>query len=177
MTDTTLSDALKEAYASAPSDVRIIDTIGIWWSGLATVIYFYRGSTGDAMVDGVWTKQFTIETSASVTMYSMPFDITLPNVNSDTGLRGQLSVDGVSREVAEQFLTAIESGSSVQVTYRAYLEGFETDGPQQTPIAFGLTNVSVNAKSVSGDITVPIRGNRKFPKDLYTVERFPSLGN
>lgn len=191
MPDVTLSDALAEAYASAPASAAVIDTISIYYVGLVDEmsnpheLYLYNGASGDRRAaNGVPLKDFRLEAGADpnagelIEFISLAFKIVLPDVTSDATAKGQLVIDGVGGEVAAPLLAAIALGVPLRVTYRAYLEGLESVGPQQVPpIEFALANVSIVAAQVTGDIVVPNRGNRRFPSETYTVERFPSLGN
>lgn len=187
MPDPTLSEALAEAYASAPADVMVFDTISIAFEGLVdsqdtpTEAYMYLGNEGDRRAaNGVPLKDFKLDADAEVNpggtveFVAVPFDIALPDMGSGGETRGKLTIDGVGKEVSTQLLFAINAGGGVRVTYRAYLEGSELDGPEKV-IKFDLGNVSISATSVSGDIVVPNHGNRRFPRELYDKDRFPSL--
>lgn len=188
MPDPTLSEALEEAYASAPSDRALIDTVSIWYDGMLVdgvpgEIRCYRGWTGDREnADGVPLKDFRLEAGSRydadnvVEFIAIPFDVTLPNVASQAMVKGQLVIDGVGREIADALLDAVSLGASIEVTYRAYLEGLELDGPQNDPpLSFGLSNVSLDMTTVRGDITVGSVGNKRFPGDLYRASRFPAI--
>lgn len=187
--DPLLSEALSEAYASAPADRMVFDTLSITFEGMVdgngdpTEAYFYLGTEGDRRADNqVPLKDFKIEDDAeiaageTVEFVALPFDVQLPDVTSDGDAKGKLVLDGVSKEVSSRLLFAINAGGGVRVTYRAYLEGSETDGPEKI-IKFDLGNVSINSTTVSGDIVVPNRAQRRFPRELYDRIRFPSLGN
>lgn len=189
MPDLSLSEALAEAYASAPADRMCFDTISVTFEGMVdsggdpTEAYFYLGTEGDRRAaNQVPLKDFKIEDEAeinagqTVEFIALPFDVQLPDVTSDGDARGKLVLDGVSKEVSSRLLFAINAGGGVRVTYRAYLEGSETEGPEKI-IRFDLGNVSINATQVSGDIVVPNRAQRRFPRELYDRARFPSLGS
>ena len=183
MPDPTLTDALEEAYASAPAARPIIHTMSIFYTGLGDEVYLYQGFDGDRVTaEGVPMKNFRLESpsryhSGQVVEFTcLPFDVRLPNVNSQGPAKGQLIFDGASGEIAQHMLAAIGNGVSVEVTYRAYLAGLELDGPQNLPpIVFGLENVSVNALQVRGDITLPNLTNKRFPSETYTSTKFPAL--
>ncbi len=190
MADTTLSDALAEAFASAPAEMVVIDTISIYYAGLTTTspavpteLYLFNGTTGDSLTAaGAPLKNFKLESTATinpstiVSFIGLPFAITQPDVGSDPLAKGQLLIDGVGREAADLMLAAIDLGVSIDVTYRPYITGNELIGPEQTPpIKFSLSNVVIRGLTLSADIILPTHGNRRFPRQLYTSSRFPQL--
>lgn len=188
MPDPTLSEALEEAYASAPSDTALLHTLSFWYDGLVdgvtpTEIYVYQGFDGDrTSPEGVPLKDFRLEAGARysggavVEFIAVPFDLTMPRVESTALAKGQLVIDGVGREIADALLAAVALGRSITITYRAYLEGLEDDGPQNDPpLQFSLGNVSINATQVRGDITPVSVGGKRFPGDAYRPSRFPAI--
>ncbi len=188
MPDPTLSEALEEAYASAPADAALIHTLSFWHDGLLvdgapSEIYVYQGFDGDrTSAEGVPLKDFRLEASSRysgglvVEFIAVPFDLTMPRVESTSIAKGQLVIDGVGREIADALLSAVAAGKAVEITYRAYLEGMEDDGPQnEPPLAFSLGNVSISAVQVRGDI-IPVNvGGKRFPGDAYRPSRFPAI--
>jgi hypothetical protein len=107
----------------------------------------------------------------------LPFDIKLPDVADQPLAKGQITIDGVGREISTELLEAIEQSVSIQVTYRPYITGQELNGPEiAQPIRFILSNVVISGFTVQGDIILPMHGTKRFPAEIYTVERFPSLG-
>lgn len=188
MPDPTLSEALQEAYASAPADGALLHTLSVWYDGLEvegdpSEIYVYQGFDGDrTSAEGVPLKDFRLEPGARysggevVEFIAVPFELTLPRVESTSLSKGQLVIDGVGREIADALLAAVAAGQSVVITYRAYLEGMEDDGPQNDPpLSFSLGNVSINAVQVRGDITPVSIGGKRFPGDAYRPARFPAI--
>lgn len=189
MPDPTLSDALAEAYASAPSSAVIIDTLSFYYPGLVddgdapTEFRIYAGFEGDSEdADGIPIKAFRLEAGASidggasVDFRSMPFRIELPDAASTGTVKGKLIVDGVSREATALMLDAIAGGRQITVTYRAYLTGNEDIGPENDPpMQFVLRNVDIGAVRVEAEIAVANIANKAFPSQRYTLDRFPML--
>jgi len=189
MPNPTLSDALAEAYASAPAARPIVDTLSVYYDGLVdalgqpTEVFVYCGYHGDRTnAAGVLEKDFRLEPAARVSgglvvpFINVPFTATLPKVSGDSIAKGQLVLDGVGREISRHLLAAVALGASIEVTYRAYLAGLEDDGPQNDPpLVFALENVSATPLQVKGDIALPNMGNKRFPGALYDTERFPAI--
>ncbi len=188
MPDVTIDEALAEAYASAPADRPVINTLSIWFDGMVdengsgTEIYLFQGFDGDRRSpEGVPLRDLVLEPGARfhggevVGFVGLPFEIVLPDVSTQQLARGQLRVDGVGREISRELTKAIELSTPIEVTYRPYIEGLEAEGPQAKPIRFGLANVSATATLVSGDIVLRHVSDRKFPREVYDIERFPAL--
>ena len=61
-------------------------------------------------------------------------------------------------------------------TYRAYLPSGLALGPEQDPPpVFVLADVSAIVQGVSARLVVPTAGNRRFPYETYTPDRFRTL--
>lgn len=189
MPDPTISDALAEAYASAPADKVIINTLSLWFDGLVddnddpTELYFFEGFTGDRRRDdGVPLRDMRLEPAARyhggevVEWIGIPFRVNLPDVSTRALPKGQIVLDNVGREVADVLMQAIAAGAGVELTYRGYLTGMEDDGPQNDPpIVFQLQNVTIDAAQVKGDLTIANIASKRFPGERYTLARFPGL--
>ena len=189
MPDPTISDALAEAYASAPADKVLIHTLSLWFAGLVdddddpTELYFFEGFTGDRRRDdGVPLRDMRLEPDARyhggdvVEWIGVPFRVVLPDVSTRPLPKGQIIIDNVGREVADVLMQAVASGANVEITYRAYLSGMEDDGPQNDPpMVFQLQNVTIDATQVKGEVTVANIAGKRFPGERYTVARFPAL--
>lgn len=190
MPDPTLSDALEEAYASAPAARAIIHTLSIYYAGMLNdagapaEVYVFSGWSGDSSdaTTGVPLKAFTLESGArfvggtSVQFIGLPFDVIMPSVAHQGIAKGQLVLDGIDRSVTALLKAAVAAGKPIEITYRAYLEGLETSGPQNDPpLVFGLQNVSATVSQVKGEIVVPNLSTKRFPRQLYLPETFPAL--
>lgn len=188
MPDVTLSEALREAYASAPASTPLIHTLSITYDGLEVdgvpgEIYVYQGFSGDTeTAEGVPLKSFRLEAGARyrggevVTFIAFPFDVQLPNVAAQSVVKGRLVIDGVGREISDHLREAATLGVPIEITYRAYLGGLELEGPQNDPpISFSLQNARATSDSVSGEIAVTNLALKRFPRELYRTTRFPGL--
>lgn len=189
MPDPTLDDVLNEAYASASPDKIIIDTISIWYDGLEPTeggdeeLYLFRGENATQITDaGVPLLTARIEADARrnagdlVTFLGIPFNITLPPMTTEAVAAAQLSIDSVGREAHDLLEAAAKGGKQVEVTYRCYVQGNETVGPQSLPprrfVMIGATgaNAAVDARLVFLAI-----GNRPYPFDSYRPNTFRTL--
>lgn len=172
MPDSTLSQALKEAYAAAPDNVVAYHTLEIYHPSFTQAIRVVRD-----FVD----LQATLESAAprnasqSVTFVGFAFDIVPPEV-STTGVPScQITIDNVSRDIVANLELAISSNQPISIIYRLFLSS-DLTAPQNNPpmtltvIAMTADVFKVTATATFGDLV-----NKKFPNQQYTIETFPGL--
>lgn len=161
MPDSTLSQAIKEAYASAPTDEIIYHTLEITHADFAQPIRVVRG--------------FESITAGGVEWLALPFDMTLPE-SSDTGQPSlTLSLDNVGRELMDGVEAAAESSTPISVTYRAFLSSDLTSAMNDPPQTLTLTGITTTVASVTATATLADFSNRKFPRAVYRDDDYPGL--
>lgn len=164
---TTISDALKEAYASAPINNPILETIRLIDSASGPLISMVRDRAEHTL---------TLETSEDVLFEPVGFVFSLP-AKSDKGLQElNLEIDNVDRRISEFVRQAAASSSVITAEYRPYLAD-DTSTPQwSAPLVLTLRDLRINVHKVSGKATFADIINKPFASELYTRGRFPSLG-
>lgn len=124
MPDSTLSEALKEAYASAPSDVILLHTLELRHP---TFVDDHGNSTAIRVVRDHINHTCTLENSAplnhgeAVEFIAMAFDLELPPVNNTPTPEISVTIDNVSTEMIAYLDRAIETQDMIELTYRPYL--------------------------------------------------------
>jgi hypothetical protein len=172
MADITLSEAIKEAYASAPADQVIYHTLEIWHPNFTQPIYVVRD-----FHDLTATKEATAVRSpgAEVTFVGFAFNLTPPEVDMDGVPQCVIEIDNVSREILANIEASMGSTSTITVIYRAYLSddliGPENDPPLELTI-HSITADVFKVRAVAGFGSL---ANLKFPKLEYSSEVFPGL--
>jgi hypothetical protein len=178
MPDPLLSQAIREAYASAPADVVILHTLEIWHptfrddSGNLAPIRVVRDHA-----DLVARLEAAAPRHAGqrVTFIAMAFDLDPPPV--DTGPVPEITVtmDNVGREITDALDGAATSQDRIEVTYRPYLST-DLEGPHMDPpITLVMTEIEANTLHVTGRARMLDVGNKAFPAITYTARRFPGL--
>lgn len=189
MPNLTLSTALEEAYASCDPDIPIIPTISIYFTGLvddngnpADVFFFDGANPTRTNADGSRQLDARLEATAPrlagqiVTFSGAPFSILVPEMTTNPIPQATLTIDNVQRETIEALIQATQGVQALYVTYREYLVGSETVGPENSPpIVFNLVEVSATPISVTGTLITLTVGSRRFPWQLYSPLQFPSL--
>lgn len=178
MSDTTLSKALKEAYASAPSDIVLLHTLELRHPSFRdennnpTAIRVVRdhanhycGLENDAPIDAGKTVEFI----------AMGFDMELPPVESIPVPEITLTLDNVSTEIIQYLDQAVETQEMIEMTYRPYLSNDLSYPQMNPPITLVITHITVDIFKITATARMMDIGNKSFPAENYTVKRFPGL--
>ena len=167
MTDTTLSEALKEAYASAPSAEIIYHTLEINHPDFTTPILVVR--------DTIDLTAFLEDGITQVTYVAFAFDIVPPEVQATQMPMCKIEIDNVSRDILAQVELAIGSPDLITVTYRQYLSS-DLSGPQNDPpLTLTVFDISANVFRITATCGYGDFLNKRFPSEEYAAERFPGL--
>lgn len=172
MTDFTLEDALKEAYASAPSNEVILHTLEIRHPSFIEPIRVVRDhSNFSAFLEA----DAPADAGAEVVFIAMAFDFIPPEVSKATSPEIEISLDNVSGEIIAYIDAAAQTPDMIEVTYRPYLAS-DPSGPQMNPpLTLVIRSVKADVFRIRARAGFADLSNRKFPADVYTTERFPGL--
>lgn len=173
-----MSEALAEAYACAPVQQTIFDTLEVRHpafiddSGNPTAI---RVVIGYEDVYARIEDDAPMNAGAVVRFIAGAFRFSLPGFEEGSVPSMRITLDNVSREVTAHLEQAIEQLARIEVTYRPYLAS-DLSGPQMDPpVTMTLTNVHVDVFQVTGTATLSDVHNWPFPKRKYTPTDFPGL--
>ena len=180
MENDRLSEALKEAYATAPDNDVLLETLefsysydsaGVSRSESFRVVRDYKEFTGKIEPTAIH------DAGQRVIFNACAFDIQLPEVSEGASKELTVTVDNVTQELGKSLDKAVALDSEILIIYRPYLLS-NTETPQlNPPYVFVLRKVTINEKSVVATASFSIEfTNRAFPNDYYTLERFPGLG-
>jgi len=172
MTDTTLSEAIKEAYASAPVDEIIYHTLEIYHPDFTTPIRVVRDTA-----DLTATLEATAprNASASVTFTGYAFDVVPPDVQSTQMPQCVIEIDNVARDILAQVDLAVGSTALIQVIYRQFLSS-DLAGPQNDPpLSLTVFDISADVFRIRATCGFGDFLNKRFPAQEYTADRFPGL--
>ncbi len=168
----TLSAAIKEAYASCPSDVVELPTIEVYHPTWPTVIRLVRDRQNITATIEVGAPNNSGE---DVVFTAFPFNFTLPKIG-DGRQELRITVDGASRIMIDMIESMdLTDANPVRVIYRPYLST-DLSGPHMNPpLKLVCRSISINAKQVSLSCGYADFMNRKFPRKIYRIEEFPGL--
>jgi hypothetical protein len=172
MSDSTLSEAIKEAYASAPADDVIYHTLEIRHSSFVTPIRVVRDLVN---LDATLEAGAPEDALAEVTFIGYSFDLIPPDVTTGGAPRLVIEIDNVARDILAAIEGAMSSNTLIEVIYRAFLAS-DLSAPQNDP-PLTLTIFEINATPMRIRAVAGFRdiGNKRFPAEEYSTEQFPGL--
>ena len=166
--NSTLTAALKEAYAVAPTNLRVFETLEIRHDSIEDPIY---------IVQDFKPLIATLETAEEVTFLPVWFNFNLPTASESGRQDLSLTIDNVYRAISDFISLAKDYATPVQIIYRPYLSNDLTQPQLDPPLSLILQDVQITMMQVSGRATFADVINKKWPTEYYTRARFPSLGN
>jgi hypothetical protein len=165
--NTALQEAIREAYVCVPSSVVIHETLQIRQTGVQSSVFLVRSIIGITakLESGVWQ-----------TFEPCGFKFTLPPTDGTGAPSVTVQIDNVGRRVLAFIEAAKSSKVPVELLYRPYIST-NLEVPQMNPpLVLFLKEIQVTSLIVTGRATFMDLINRKFPSQLYTRDRFPTLG-
>lgn len=201
MPDPSLSAAIQEAYAAAPSDVVILHTLEIRHPTFTQPIRVVRnfadeeswvvlgGAEAQTVLDAMDPEDRDLvglvarleadapeDAGQMVAFIALAFDLDLPPVDTIPVPEITVTMDNVGREITDALDAAAVSQDKIEVTYRPYLST-DIEGPQMDPpITMMLSEVEANPLQVTGRARRMLDvGTKAFPAKYYTAKDFPGL--
>lgn len=101
----------------------------------------------------------------------LPFNITLPQDDKTGAVSAKLSIDNVTRELVKH---ARAARKAINVNIQCVLSN-NLDYVEMEYDNFKLTNVTYNAFTVEGDLSIDYLGLEPFPCGRFTPSGFPGL--
>lgn len=173
MPDPNLSQAMQEAYASAPSDEVIYHTLEINHAAFSQPIRVVRDN---ADLDARLEASAAHNPGEIVTFVRYSFDLVKPEVSATGVPQCTIEIDNVSREILANIELAMTSTAPITVTYREFLASNLTGGPENDPpMTLELTSIKADVFRIRATASFANLGNKRFPGEDYTAERFRGL--
>lgn len=172
MPDTSLSEAIKEAYATAPSDEVIYHTLELRHPAFSQPIRVVRDHDDlTAFLEATAPE----DPGAEVTFVGFAFDFKKPELGTDGVPQLTIEMDNVSRDIVANVELAMTTSDLIKATYREYIAS-DLAGPQNDP-PMHMTIRTINADVFRVRATAGFGdfANKLWPRELYTSERFPGL--
>lgn len=172
MPDSTLTQAIKEAYAAAPANVVIYHTMELWHSAFTSPIRVVRD-----YIDLVATLESTAprNPSTAVTFVAFNFDFTRPEVSPSGVPQVTITLDNVDRSIVANIEAALGTTELVTLIYREFIST-DLSAPQNNPpLAMTIMSVKADVFKVTATAGFPDLVNKRFPTKEYDSETFVGL--
>ncbi|MES2180731.1 MAG: DUF1833 family protein [Pseudomonadota bacterium] len=174
------SEAIAEAYASAPENSVILNTLEFRHPN------FIDPDTGAIIairvvndhVDLNATLEATAPANAGQTVLfkAVRFSFKRPSETDGASLPEiTITVSNVARILIPYLDQAKESRTPIEVTYRPYLASDLTGPHMNPPLTLTLRSVNADMNNVTAQAGFGDLVNRRFPKTDYTAKKFPGL--
>lgn len=156
----SFEEAYKEALASAPADVTIIETITIDHPTFPSPFRFAR-TDKDVTLDG---DVFS----------GSQFEVTLPQMSAGSSASLQISVSDIKLNVGKELDVAAESLVPITVLYQSFLTT-ETSAQAEFSAPLEGTQLSLQDRTLVMSATYPDLVNKKIPAIEYSTNLMPGL--
>ena len=178
--NSNITDAIKEAYASAPTDEIIFDTLELRHDS-------FKDENNDPFalrfIRDFEDRLLTLEASAplnggeEVNFIACAFDVIPPPEEDAPTPELTITLDNIGRPLTEHIDNAVISENQIEVTYRPYLSSDSSKPQQIIPVTFIVKRISVNLQKVTVTCSPKRIGERPFPSKEYTIDEFISLAS
>ena len=159
-----MSEVLRKAYASAPTDQALIRTLEISPAGAEPI----RVCAAFKDLD------LTLETGETFTFRGTHMDLAEPSKNTSGQQSLKFAFANVTAEAQETVEAALESGQPVTVTFRVYLSS-DTGAPANKPYVMTMTGGTFEGLMVQVEASYYDLLNTAWPRLRYTAEFAPGL--
>lgn len=164
--NSALTTAIQEAFASAPVNVVILDTLEIRQGSVQDPLFLVRSS------QNLYAKS---EEGEDLVFEPCGFQFTLPPSTEEGFTSLNIAIDNVGKRVTAFIQAALSSKTPVEVVYRPYLSN-DLEQPQMNPpLLLFLKDLQITVSQVTARATFMDLVNRKFPGHLYRRANFPAL--
>lgn len=163
----SLTEALKEAYAIAPTTKVTLHTLEIRQGAVQDPVFLVQAPTGMFAYDEDGNERYFLPSG---------FQFSLPPSNEEGFQSLNIAIDNIKRRVSAFVERAKSEEEPVVVIYRPYLSDDLSEPQMNPPLFLYLKDVKIGDVQVTGRATFMDVTNKKFPLDLYTRLHFPTLG-
>jgi hypothetical protein len=180
------SEALEEAYASAPADEFTISTLELIHAAFVDGDGF-PDSIRVALDERSWNLQLEagapLKAGQTVTFDPLAVEVQLPEQDDARLGEMQLSLDGVPRAYIDQIDSAVGVRSSALLIYREWIAthdpltgAYSVSGPPDYVLgSMTVKLIEVDKLRISATATFMDLLNRAFPRRKFTREDFSGL--
>lgn len=167
-----LTEAIEEAYASAPEGEVILHTLEFAHPSFTNPIRVVLDAKD---FQGRLEADAPNDPDGFVTFIRFAFELQLPETQSNSLPELVIRLDNVSYEIEDAMAQAVASPHKITVIYRPYLESDPQTPQWDPPMILTIHHVEADDFTVTARASYGDSSNKSFPSELYTDTRFPGL--
>lgn len=164
-----MSDNFRQAAYSQETDVAVIVLL-TFTSEDETLEPVRVCNVGIEKFDDLGENIYGVTSNGNRFLF-LPFNISLPQDDKTGAVSAKLSIDNVTRELVKH---ARGVKKAINVNIQCVLSN-NLDYVEMEYDSFKLTNVTYNAFTVEGDLSIDYLGLEPFPCGRFTPSGFPGL--
>lgn len=172
MPDPALSEAIKEAYASAGSDSVILETLEFRHPSFLAPI---RVVNDHANLTAALEAGAPLNGGEAVEFLRFAFRFTRPEVTNLGSAEVDIEIDNADSSIIAYLDVAAQTDQLIEGSYRLYLSGDLSAPQNDPPLSFVLNDVEATVFYVRGRASFGDFSNYRFPTQVYDQERFVGL--
>lgn len=174
MSNELLSEALKEVYASAPTDIVHLETLEIRHPAFTQPIRVVKDYVN---LSAKLEATAPLEAGEVVEFIAFAFDLTLPEVQDSGVPELEIKMDNIAVEILQNIELAMPQIDKLEVTYRIYLDvDAVSHGPHNNPpLHLTVTSVSADSRVITAKASIADFVHKRFPSKDYDDVTFPGL--
>lgn len=173
----TYSEALQEAYASAPTNVVILQTIEIRHPhfedehGNAMSIYLTQNGED---IEATIEDGHPIDSGKKVKFLSCPFELLKPGKEPGVIPQLKVQIDNISADINKHLEMAVSEEIPITIVLREYLST-DLSHPESLPLEFEIADTDLNKFIVVFTCKISVFTDKAVPTVEYTSATFPNL--
>lgn len=180
MPDTSLQAAIVEAYATAPADAVIVDTLQLTHPALqyTDIAVNFGGEWHVFLAQAFKDYTFNLETGASHLFNKCAFRFNRPSKDRTGVQELTIAIDNTDERMSD-FLERARVGYNepIVLRYRPYLAADPTQPQMIPPLLLHIRDCTIHPAEIQATASFADIVNKKFPNDLYSRTRFLGLGD
>ena len=173
MPNEALSQAIEEAYATAPAGEVILHTLEFRHPSFTEPL---RVVQDQQAFNAYLEPTAPINAGEEVTFVPFAFDFVPPEVDGGGATpEVTIAIDNVSRDILAYMDLAANSPDLIEMTYRPYLVSDPSEPQMNPPLTLTVRTVEADIFKITARASFGDFINKAFPVELYNATRFPAL--
>lgn len=169
----SFSEALEEAYASAPKGEIILNTVEILHPSFEVPIRLVRNNRN---IIAKLEKDAYENPNEMVEFIGAPWDFIMPSIEEDRVPEFGITFDNVSKEITKAISEAVKLPTPVIMIFRPFLASALEYGSQlDPPIEMEIAKASADNFKIKITANMEDTFYAAFLTQRYTDERFPAV--